>query len=51
LAGEKSAHVVNGARPGTGAKEGKTKSKVNDALEHLRMGKARYRIVLTDDFN
>jgi uncharacterized zinc-type alcohol dehydrogenase-like protein len=26
-------------------------SKVNDALEHLRQGKARYRIVLTNDFN
>jgi uncharacterized zinc-type alcohol dehydrogenase-like protein len=25
-------------------------SKVNDALEHLRQGKARYRIVLTNDF-
>jgi uncharacterized zinc-type alcohol dehydrogenase-like protein len=25
-------------------------SKVNDALEHLRSGKARYRIVLTNDF-
>src|SRR5205085_541769 len=25
-------------------------SKVNDALEHLRAGKARYRIVLTNDF-
>lgn len=25
-------------------------SKVNDALEHLRAGKARYRIVLTSDF-
>lgn len=26
-------------------------SKVNDALEHLRAGKARYRIVLTNDLN
>lgn len=26
-------------------------SKVNDALEHLRSGKARYRIVLINDFN
>jgi uncharacterized zinc-type alcohol dehydrogenase-like protein len=25
-------------------------SKVNDALERLRSGKARYRIVLTNDF-
>jgi uncharacterized zinc-type alcohol dehydrogenase-like protein len=25
-------------------------SKVNDALEHLRSGKARYRIVLENDF-
>jgi len=25
-------------------------SKVNDAIEHLRSGKARYRIVLTNDF-
>jgi len=25
-------------------------SKVNDALEHLRSGRARYRIVLTNDF-
>ena len=25
-------------------------SKVNDALEHLRSGKARYRIVLVNDF-
>jgi uncharacterized zinc-type alcohol dehydrogenase-like protein len=26
-------------------------SKVNDALEHLRSGKARYRVVLINDFN
>ena len=26
-------------------------SRVNDALDHLRAGKARYRIVLTNDFN
>ena len=25
-------------------------SKVNDALEHLKSGKARYRIVLENDF-
>jgi alcohol/geraniol dehydrogenase (NADP+) len=25
-------------------------SKVNDALEHLRAGKARYRIVLVNDY-
>jgi uncharacterized zinc-type alcohol dehydrogenase-like protein len=25
-------------------------SKVNDAMEHLRAGSARYRIVLTNDF-
>jgi hypothetical protein len=25
-------------------------AKVNDALEHLRSGKARYRVVLVDDF-
>ena len=25
-------------------------SKVNDALEHLRAGKARYRVVLVNDF-
>jgi hypothetical protein len=26
-------------------------SKVNDALEHLRSGKARYRVVLVSDFD
>lgn len=26
-------------------------SRINDALEHLRAGKARYRLILTNDFN